>query len=137
MTMTTPNKTIIPNTFRTVSTALSRVVPVLIFLLLSAQTLAGTVDRTITLDEALKLGLANSNVVKLSKAKIDQAISKYEQAKDGALPDWQSQFLLMTVLEIPANKTGFGKESIFAAFQRQCLAWHRFDQRSDLWRQPP
>src|ERR1700722_7450490 len=110
MTMTTPNKTITHNTFITVFTALSRVVPVLILLLLSAQ-LTQAQDRTITLDEALKLGLANSNVVKLSKAKIDQAISQYEQAKDGALPPGKASFTNDRP-ELPANKLDFGKESI-------------------------
>jgi outer membrane protein TolC len=90
--------------------SLHRTVPVLAFLFLSAQ-LVHAQDRTITLDEALKLGLANSNVVKLSKAKIDQAISQYEQAKDNGLPTGKASFTYDRA-EIPANTLDFGKTSI-------------------------
>ena len=38
-------------------------------------------ERTLTLNEAVKLGVQNSKVLKLSQAKIDQAVSKYNQAK--------------------------------------------------------
>jgi outer membrane protein len=43
---------------------------------------AAAQDRTITLDEAVKLGLENSKTLKLSQSKIDQAVSQFEQAKD-------------------------------------------------------
>jgi len=108
--MTTLNKHNTPTYLRTLKFALNRVVPVLAFLFLSAQ-LSFAQDRTITLDEALKLGVANSNVVKLSKAKIDQAISQYEQAKDGAKPTG-STGLTYDRAEIPANKLTFGKTTL-------------------------
>jgi outer membrane protein len=42
--------------------------------------------RTISLDEAVRLGVQNSKQLKLSKNKIDQAVSQLEQAKDETLP---------------------------------------------------
>ena len=42
-------------------------------LMLSAT--ASAQDRTLTLDEAIKLGIQNSKVLKLSQSKIDQAVS--------------------------------------------------------------
>lgn len=68
-------------------------------------------DRVITLDEALKLGLANSNVIKLSKSRIDQAISQYNQAKDSALPTGKVGFTYDRA-EIPWNQLSFGSSSI-------------------------
>src|SRR3569833_4445072 len=53
-------------------------------LMLSAT--ASAQDRTLTLDEAVKLGIQNSKVLKLSQSKIDQAVSKYNQVKDRVLP---------------------------------------------------
>src|SRR5665213_1495447 len=49
-------------------------------------------DRTLTLDEAIKLGIQNSKVLKLSQLKIDQAVSQYNQAKDKALPTGSASF---------------------------------------------
>jgi len=43
-------------------------------------------SRKISLEEAISLGLENSKVLKLSQAKVDQAVSRYEQTKDAALP---------------------------------------------------
>jgi outer membrane protein len=106
MTMTTQNKTIKPQFNKTVKRF---VIPVLALLLLSVQFVAAQV-RTITLDEALKLGVANSNQVKLSKAKIDQAVSQYEQAKDNVLPTGKASFTYDRA-EIPANKLDFGSLS--------------------------
>lgn len=79
-------------------------------LFLLSVVLANAQDRTITLNEALKLGVANSNLVKLSKAKIDEAISQYEQAKDGALPTGKASFTYDRA-QIPANKLDFGPSS--------------------------
>jgi len=42
--------------------------------------------RTISLDEAVRLGVQNSKQLKLSQNKIDQAVSQLEQAKDETLP---------------------------------------------------
>jgi outer membrane protein len=72
---------------------------------------AAAQDRNITLDEALKLGLENSKVLKLSQSRIDQAVSRYEQAKDHALPTGSASFGYNRA-QIPANKLNFGKESL-------------------------
>lgn len=68
-------------------------------------------DRTITLDEAIKLGQQNSKVLKLSKAKIDEAVSEYNQAKDNGLPSGKASFGYNRA-EIPANRLQFGKTSL-------------------------
>lgn len=43
--------------------------------------------KTLSLDQAVQLGIANSKQLKLSQYKIDEATSKIEQAKDATLPD--------------------------------------------------
>jgi outer membrane protein len=106
MTMTTQNKTINLQLNKTVKRF---AIPVLALLLFSVQFVAAQ-ERTITLDEALKLGVANSNQVKLSKAKIDQAVAQYEQAKDNVLPTGKASFTYDRA-EIPANKLDFGSLS--------------------------
>lgn len=67
-------------------------------------------DRTITLDEAVKLGLDNSKVLKLSQSKIDQAVSEYNQAKDQALPTGKVSYGYNHA-EIPANRLALGESS--------------------------
>lgn len=69
-------------------------------------------DRTLTLDEAVKLGVQNSKVLKLSQSKIDQAVSKYNQAKDQALPTGSASFTYDRA-QIPANKLAFGGQDIY------------------------
>jgi outer membrane protein len=64
-------------------------------------------EKTLTLDEAVKLGIANSKTLKLSQSKIDQAVSQYKQAKDKALPTASASFLY-TRAQIPANTLAFG-----------------------------
>ena len=68
-------------------------------------------SRTITLDEAIKLGLDNSKTLKLSQAKIDQAVSQYNQAKDEALPTGSASFGYNRA-QIPANKLNVGEEKL-------------------------
>jgi len=68
-------------------------------------------DRAITLDEAIKLGQQNSKVLRLSKAKIDEAVSEYEQAKDQGLPSGKASFGYNRA-EIPANRLEFGKTNL-------------------------
>jgi outer membrane protein len=101
MTMTTLNKTINPKL---------KIVTAIIIGLFSLN-MAKAQDRVITLSEALKLGLDNSNQVKLSKAKINQAISQYEQARDGRLPTGKVS-LTYDRAEIPANTLDFGSTKI-------------------------
>jgi len=73
---------------------------------------ANAQDKTITLDEAIKLGLDNSKQLKLSRVKIDEAVSQYNQAKDQVLPTG-SVSLTYDRAEIPANKLNFGSSTIF------------------------
>lgn len=67
-------------------------------------------DRTLTLDEAIKLGIDNSKTLKYSQAKIDQAVSRYNQAKDSALPSGSVSYMYSRA-QIPANKLNFGESS--------------------------
>lgn len=71
---------------------------------------ANAQDRTITLDEAIKLGLDNSKTLKLSQSKVEQAVSEYNQAKDEALPTGKVSYGYNHA-EIPANKLALGSES--------------------------
>ncbi|HTD41799.1 MAG TPA: TolC family protein [Mucilaginibacter sp.] len=73
---------------------------------------ASAQDRTLTLDEAIKLGIQNSKVLKLSQSKIDQAISKYNQAKDEVLPTGSAS-LGYNRAEIPANHLSLGPKASF------------------------
>jgi outer membrane protein len=102
----------------TITKALQRLLPkqlrygiaaVLSGVLLS--TAASAQDRTITLDEAIKLGLENSKTLKLSQSKIDQAVSQYNQAKDRALPTGTASFMYSRA-QIPANTLNLGQESL-------------------------
>jgi outer membrane protein len=68
-------------------------------------------NRTITLEEAIKLGLDNSKVLKLSQSRIDQAVSQYEQAKDRALPS-ASTSVGYNRAQIPAHKLNVGEQSL-------------------------
>lgn len=83
---------------------------VLMILSLAIFKTAGAQDRTLTLDEAIKLGIANSKTLKLSQAKIDQAISQYNQAKDRVLPTGSAS-LTYDRAQIPANHLAFGPSS--------------------------
>src|ERR1700759_2722239 len=64
-------------------------------------------DRTLTLDEAVKLGIQNSKVLKLSQSKIDRAVSQYNQAKDQVLPTGKASFAYDRA-QIPANLLDLG-----------------------------
>ena len=110
--MTTQNKNIDQqHPFKsTLKTFLRILIPALILTLLLGIA-AKAQDRTITLDEAIKLGLDNSKVLKLSQNKIDRAVSQYNQAKDEALPTGSASFTYNRA-EIPANKLSFGTQSL-------------------------
>jgi len=47
---------------------------------------ASAQKKLLTIDEAIQLGLQNSTALKLSQAKINEAVERYNQAKDGRLP---------------------------------------------------
>jgi len=55
------------------------------FLMISALALTAQ-TKTLSLDEAVQLGVQNSKQLKLSQSKIDQSVSQLAQAKDAALP---------------------------------------------------
>ncbi len=67
-------------------------------------------ERTLTLDEAVKLGIQNSKVLKQSQSKIDQAVSKYNQAKDEVLPTGSASYAYNRA-QIPANHLALGPTS--------------------------
>jgi outer membrane protein len=64
-------------------------------------------QRTLTLQEAIDLAIANSNTLKLDQAKIEQTISLYKQTKDGALPSG-SMSATFSHMEIPADHIRMG-----------------------------
>jgi outer membrane protein len=112
MTMTTKNnKKPDPHLFKNVITMLkSYAVPALVITMLFGTT-AMAQDRTLTLKEAVTLGIQNSKTLKLSKSKIDEAVSQYEQAKDRSLPTASASFGYDRA-EIPASTIKFGTETI-------------------------
>ena len=92
-------------------------------------------DRTIKLEEAIKLGLDNSKVLKLSQSKIDEAVSQYNQVKDKNKPTGSVSFGYNRA-EIPANALNFGTQSVhlpksanaylgIASISQTIFDWHR------------
>jgi len=111
MTMTTQNNRHNLHPVKNVTTIFKNyIIPAIVLTLLFGST-ANAQDRVITLDEAIKLGVDNSNVVKLSHAKVDEAISQYNQAKDQALPSGKASFGYDRA-QIPANKVEFGSSTL-------------------------
>jgi len=112
MTMTTQNNTTINRyLFKQVITIFKRyLIPAVILVLLFGKT-AYAQDRPISLDEAIKLGLQNSKVLRLSQAKINEAISEYNQANDRSKPTGSVSFGYDRA-EIPANRLDLGPSSI-------------------------
>lgn len=97
------------------------VVALLIALLLIAiSSKSQAQDRTLTLQEAIKLGIDNSKTLKYSQAKIDEAVSQYNQAKDKQLPTG-SVSMTYDRAQIPANVLAFGPEKI--ALPTSANAW--------------
>ncbi|MBS7565896.1 TolC family protein [Mucilaginibacter sp. Bleaf8] len=70
-------------------------------------------DRTLTLTEAINMGLQNSKSLKLSQSQIDKAVSQYNQAKDQALPTGSASFMYSRA-QIPANHLNLGPEQSFS-----------------------
>lgn len=66
--------------------------------------------KKLTLQDAIKIGIENSNQIKLSEAKISEAISKYNQVKDRALPTGSSS-LVYNHAEIPTSTVQLGGAS--------------------------
>lgn len=69
-------------------------------------------ERPITLNEAIELGLQNSKTLKLSQARIDEAVSQYNQAKDKALPSGSASFMYSRA-QIPVNRLELGPDQSF------------------------
>lgn len=84
----------------------------IVFMAQGVLTSASAQDKTLTLDEAIKLGIQNSKVLKLSQSKIDRAVSQYNQAKDRVLPTGSASFAYNRA-EIPANMLSLGPKSSF------------------------
>jgi outer membrane protein len=72
---------------------------------------ASAQDRTLTLPDAIKMGLQTSKSLKYSQAKIDEAVSEYNQAKDKMLPTGDVSATYYRA-QIPANTLDFGKDEI-------------------------
>lgn len=70
--------------------------------------------KTLTLEEAVQLGVQNSKQLKLSQSEIDQALSKLERTKDAALPSakvsvgYEHALMLSQTLKIPGDTAKSG-----------------------------
>ncbi len=78
------------------------------FLMISGLALRAQ-TKTLSLEEAVQLGVQNSKQLKLSQSKIDQSISQLAQAKDAALPTakvsagYSHALMLARTLSIPGD----------------------------------
>ncbi|MBU0695505.1 MAG: TolC family protein [Bacteroidetes bacterium] len=63
--------------------------------------------KVLSLNDAISLSLANSKTLQLSKSKVDQAVSVYNQTLDKALPNAKASAIYNHV-EIPANVLDLG-----------------------------
>lgn len=72
---------------------------------------AGAQDRPLRLEEAIQMGLQNSKQLKLSQAKIDEAVSEYNQEMDRKLPTGSVSFAYNRA-QIPANTLNFGEDAL-------------------------
>jgi outer membrane protein len=90
--MTTQNNNADLHPYKSTLKSFVRILIPAILLTLLLGMAAKAQDRTITLDEAIKLGLDNSKVLKLSQNKINRAVSQFNQAKDQALPTASASF---------------------------------------------
>jgi len=109
--MSTQNKNINLNYTKNLRTILKKYIIPATLTILFFGAAANAQDRVITLDEAIKLGVENSNQVKLSKAKIDEAISEYNQAMDRSKPNASASFGYNRA-EIPINTLSLGPNTI-------------------------
>ncbi|MGV8877429.1 MAG: TolC family protein [Sphingobacteriaceae bacterium] len=79
------NKGIDRYLFKKVIATLERIgIAVLLLCLLSMPSKAQ--DKSLSLEEAIRLGLENSKQLQLSTARVDKAVSQYNQVRDKALP---------------------------------------------------
>jgi len=106
----TPNNQTITSYFKRVTQKAGRYGIILLFLC-SFAIRAQAQERTITINEAIKLAIDNSKTLKLSQAKIDRAVSQYNQAKDRVLPTGSASFAYNRA-QIPANTLDLGGTSL-------------------------
>src|SRR6201996_7346789 len=104
------NNPLITGPFKKMAKALSLFASTFVALGYLAAAPAFAQEKTLTLDEAVKLGIQNSKVLKLSQAKIDQAVSKFNQAKDEVLPTGSASYGYNRA-QIPANHLALGPTS--------------------------
>jgi outer membrane protein TolC len=85
-----------------------------VFFLLSAGIMAGAQPRTLSLEEAVQLGLQNSKDLKRQQYKIDEALSRLAQAKDAQLPSMKVgfQYLHALMMSRLVSIPGLTKEPI-------------------------
>ena len=93
--------------FKNVITIFRRLVLPALFAGCIFPSIARAQDRTLTIEEAIKLGIQNSKTLKLSQKRIDAAISEYNQAKDRFLPSGKVNFGYNRA-EIPYNTLRLG-----------------------------
>jgi outer membrane protein len=74
-----------------------RLLGVLCFLLFTVF-IAEAQPRTLTLDEAVQMGIQNSKQLKRSQYKIDEAMARFDQARDLRLPDAKVSFQYLHAL---------------------------------------
>jgi outer membrane protein len=67
--------------------------------------------KKLSLQEAIDLGIQNSKLLKLSQVKIDEAVSKYNEIKDKALPTGSASFAYNHA-EIPASTFEIGGNAL-------------------------
>src|ERR1700744_1466953 len=118
--MATQSSNINPQYIKSTLKRFVRIIIPTILLTLLLAVAAKAQERALTLDEALKIGLQYSNVIRLSKAKVDQAVSQYNQAKDQVKPTGKATFGYDRA-EIPANRLAFGDESF--SLPKNADAW--------------
>lgn len=68
---------------------------------------ASAQQRSLSLQEAIRLGLANSKTLKISQARIDAALVQYEQLRDRRLPSGKAAYAYNHA-EIPVNTLKIG-----------------------------
>jgi outer membrane protein len=87
------------------------------FLMISALALRAQ-TKTLSLDEAVQLGVQNSKQLKRSQYKIDEALSRVEQAKDARLPkaSVSFQYLHALMLARTVNIPGFTQNALELPF---------------------
>lgn len=68
-------------------------------------------SKTLTLNEAIELGIKNSKQLKLSQSKIDEAVAATKQAAEARLPDASISGSYLRLTKPNINLKGFGSDS--------------------------